>query len=293
MKTMKLLTGLVVAGAVLVGCASGSKTRAAYEYRETSVLVDAGDYQIPAIVTLPVGVRGTVPAVVMLHGFGSTKDEAGDGYKLFAPELAQKGIASIRIDFMGLGDSTVDHAGFDLNVGVAEAAKAAEYIAALPEVDPARIGIMGWSKGGSITLLTAGRNPVFKSVVTWAGAPDLSGAVYTAEGYEAAKRGGVYVYTFDWREPLNLSRNAFEVAANTDILAEFARSAAPVLAIAGSNDDVVPPENAGRIKAASPNGKSRVFIIPEADHTFNIFSGDMSAFTILSKETINWFLETL
>jgi dipeptidyl aminopeptidase/acylaminoacyl peptidase len=229
----------------------------------------------------------------MLHGYGSNKDEAGNGYKLAAPELAKNGIASIRIDFMGYGDSAVDHADYTIDVGVKEAELAANFIAARSEVDPDRIGVMGWSKGGSIALLAAGRIPRFKSVLTWAGAVDLSGAVYSAEAYETAKRDGVYVAEFDWREPLNLSLEAFEVAARTDILAEFSRSAAPTLAIAGSDDTVVPPETTERIKAASGNAASRTLIIPGADHTFNIFTGDMSAFDILIRETINWFRETL
>jgi fermentation-respiration switch protein FrsA (DUF1100 family) len=117
--------------------------------------------------------------------------------------------------------------------------------------------------------------------------------VYTPEAWEIAKRDGVYVAEFDWREPLNLSLEAFEAAARTDVLAEFSRSAAPVLAIAGSDDTVVPPETTDLIKAASGNAASRTLIIPGADHTFNIFTGDMAAFNTLVRETINWFRGTL
>jgi dienelactone hydrolase len=194
---------------------------------------------------------------------------------------------------MGYGDSTVDHAGYTVDVGVREAGIAADYMAALPEIDAERIGIMGWSKGGGAALLAAGRIPRFKSVLTWAGVPVLSGAVYSPEAWEIAKRDGVYIAEFDWREPLNLSLEAFETAARTNVLEEFSHSTVPVLAIAGSDDTVVPPETTDRIKAASGSAASRTLIIPGADHTFNIFTGSMEAFNALVRETINWFRETL
>jgi dienelactone hydrolase len=260
-------------------------------YQETPVTIDAADHYIPGVLTMPAG-KGPFPVVVMLHGYGSNKDEAGGGYKLFAPQLAGNGIASVRIDFLGCGESTADHAGFDLNVGVAEALKAAAWLAARPEIDAERVGVMGWSKGGAIALLAAGSDARFKSVLTWAGAPDLSG-VYTAEGFAAARRNGVYTATFDWRGPLAMSLHAFEVAAAANVLTEFSVSPAPVLAINGGADTVVPPATAERIRAASQNAASRALIIPGADHTFNIFSGDLSVFNALCEETAAWFRETL
>lgn len=292
MKISKMLVLLAAVG-IISGCASKPAVDTS-GYTERAVSLDAGTYQIPAIVTLPAnGMDGPFPAVVMLHGYGSAKDEAGDGYKIAAPEFAKTGIASIRIDFLGCGESTVDHVNFTIDVGVIEAGIAADYIASLPEVDANRIGVMGWSKGGGIALLSAGRIPLFKSVLTWAGAPVLSSAVYTDEGWAIAKRDGVYVAEFDWRAPLNLSLEAFEVADRTDILAEFSNSSAPVLAIAGSEDTVVPPETTEFIKAASSNPSSKNVIIEGADHTFNIFTGDMRAFNMLLLQTIAWFRTTM
>lgn len=273
---------------MVCACASGPEGAA---YREIPVKIDAGNYLIPAVLTLPGG-NGKFPAVVMLHGFGSNKDEAGNAYLTFAPELAQYGIASIRIDFMGYGESAVDHAGFDLNVGVMEARKAADYLAELPGIDAGRIGIMGWSKGGAIALLTAGRDSRFKSVLTWAGAPHLGG-VYSEAAYAQAKQDGVYVAEPGWREPFNLSLKAFEVNAATNILSEFANCAAPVFAINGSADTSVPPATADDIKNTSANKASKSLIITGADHTFNIFTEDKTAFNILSQESIRWFTETL
>ena len=96
-----------------------------------------------------------------------------------------------------------------------------------------------------------------------------------------------------WRAPLAMSLRAFEVAAAANVLTEFSASHAPVLAINGGADTVVPPAAAERIRAVSQNSASRVLVIPGADHTFNIFSGDLSAFNTLCDASIAWFRETL
>src|SRR5512134_3521918 len=70
-------------------------------------------------VDLPNGIKATLavpdsgatgPAVVMLHGFGSSRNEVGDLFTQQAAALAAEGIASLRIDFRGYGESTGDMA---------------------------------------------------------------------------------------------------------------------------------------------------------------------------------------
>jgi dienelactone hydrolase len=299
---MKKLHCIGVAMAVLAiaGCRSAPQAKTEYKFVETTVFIDSeysgGAYKIPATVTMPEGAKGeTFPGVVMLHGFGSNRDEAGGGYKLFAPELAKNGIASIRIDFMGNGESALDYAGFTLDVGEQEAERAAAYLTGkYPQIDKARIGIMGWSMGGGIALLAAGRQgDAYKTVLTWAGAPLLSDAVYSEAAYAQAKEKGVSVVEFDWREPLNIGLAAFEIAYNTDILKEFSQSRAAVLAINGGEDTTVTPDTAELIRKASSNAKSEASILGGADHTFNIFSGDMAAFNALMQESLAWFKKTL
>jgi dienelactone hydrolase len=263
----------------------------AEEYTEYPILITNGDYEIPGIVCLPVG-EGPFPAVIMLHGTGSEKNEAGGGYELTAPELAKSGIASIRIDFIGNGDSTEDYINYNYTTAVSDANAAREYMASLDTVDGNRIGIMGWSQGGTIAMLAAGHNRSFQSVVTWAGAPDLT-SVGNEENYETAKEDGYYNLTFEWREPLKLGLQWFDEVYSTDVLEVFSYSDAPVLAINGANDTTVDPENANKIVEASSNEKSKTLFIENADHTFNIFTGDMTAFNELISATVEWFDETL
>ncbi len=258
---------------------------------EYDVTIPNGDYQIPGIVTLPIG-EGPFPAVVMLHGTGSQKNEAGDGYKLTAPALAEAGIASIRIDFIGTGDSLVDYIDYNFTTAVSDANAAFNYMATLEGIDATRIGVMGWSQGGTIAMLAAAENRSFQSVVTWAGAPDMSiGA--SQEAYEIAKVDGFYVQEYPWRTSLRVSEQWYEDVFNTDVLTYFSHSDAPVLAINGSEDDVVLPVNASLILEASSNPASQKLIVEGADHTFKIFTGDMTAFDQLMAATVSWFADTL
>ncbi|SMP63691.1 alpha/beta fold hydrolase [Anoxynatronum buryatiense] len=255
------------------------------------VSIPNGSYQVPGIVTLPLG-NGPFPAVVMLHGTGSEKDEAGGGYALTAPALAEAGIASIRIDFIGTGDSQVDYIEYNFSTAVSDANAAFQYMANLEAVDATRIGVMGWSQGGTIAMLAAADNRSFQSVVTWAGAPDMT-IGGSEEEYETAKEDGFFLREFGWRSPLRVSLQWFEDVYNTDVLEVFGDSNAPVLAVNGSEDDVVVPANAALIVEASANPASRQLILEGADHTFNIFTGDMTAFDQLIDATVNWFDVTL
>ena len=65
------------------------------------------DNGVDATLNVPDGVTNA-PAVLMLHGFGSQKNEVGDMYAREARALADKGVASLRISFRGFGKSDGD-----------------------------------------------------------------------------------------------------------------------------------------------------------------------------------------
>ncbi|MBQ6341600.1 MAG: alpha/beta fold hydrolase [Anaerolineaceae bacterium] len=285
----------VVLLAVLFIFAAVSAQDAGYE--ETVVNLDGGDYEIPATVCLPTG-EGPFPAVVMLHGTGSTRDEAGNGYLVAAPILAEKyGIATIRIDFPGNGDSKADYMLYNFKSAVHDATVAAEYMASLDKIDGEKIGVMGWSQGGTDALLACAWRPdVFKSLVTWAGAPDMMlDGFFSEEMYEEAKKNGFFVMEFDWRDSLNVSLQWCDDVANTDVLAEFAKGYdGPVLAIHGTEDTTVDPEWSNKIVAASSNEKSAAYFIEGMDHTFNVFvEEDFKSIKEAADATGAFFADTL
>lgn len=289
-KVLALVCALTLCLAVLPAMAEETAG-----YTETVVSITNGDHEVPATVCMPTG-EGTFPAVVMLHGTGSNRDEAGNGYKMAAPVLAEKyGIATIRIDFMGSGDSTADYMGYTFESAVSDALAAAKYMQGLENIDAEKIGVMGWSQGGTDALLCAAReSSTFKALVTWAGAPDLS-SMLTDDLYAEAKANGYFTMTFDWRDSLNVSLAWCDDVANTDVLAEFAAGyTGPVLAIAGTQDTTVDPEWSNKIVAASSNEASKTYFIEGMDHTFNVFSEeDFHSLYAAVDATGEFFAETL
>jgi ABC-2 type transport system ATP-binding protein len=116
-------------------------------------------------------VDGPVPAVLLAHGFGGTKDDLADD----ARELAQQGYVVLAYTARGFGASGglvhLDAPAYE----VADARRMLDLLAGRREVlqdgqgDP-RVGVAGGSYGGALTLLLAGydrRVDAIAPQITW------------------------------------------------------------------------------------------------------------------------------
>jgi len=108
--------------------------------------------------TVPAG-RGPFPAAVYVHGSGpSLRTES----QYLAALLARRGIAFLAYDKRGNGQSTGRYPGEaatppTIDVLSRDVAAAAAFLAAQPEIDPARVGLAGASQAGWIIPLAAVR----------------------------------------------------------------------------------------------------------------------------------------
>ena len=128
-----------------------------------------GDMDIPAFVFQPLKIRGTKghPAIVWVH-----ENIRGHLYEHYIPyirEATAKGYVVIAPEYrgsIGYGKAFYDAIDYGGNE-VDDVVTAVEILKTkYPQVDPSRIGIMGWSHGGMITLLSIFRNPSrFKAAV--------------------------------------------------------------------------------------------------------------------------------
>jgi len=112
---------------------------------------------------LPPGAAKEVksPAVVLLHGSGGIYPEQ---VSFWARLLNQQGIAALVIDVFGprgVKSTGEDQSQVPFATDTADAFAALDMLASHPQIDPKRIAIMGFSRGG-ITAVRSGVVPIIK-----------------------------------------------------------------------------------------------------------------------------------
>jgi len=217
----------------------------------------------------------TVPAVVMLHGFTGSHVENGFLFAVLGRRLASAGIAVLRADFYGSGDSDGEFTEATLLTEHSDARRMFEYALSQPGVDPARVGVLGFSMGGCVTALLIGVEPRIKSIVAWAPAIDhrlaaMLSLVPPPWNYGGLPIGEGFVTSGQVVKPL-------------ESLIQFR---GPVLVVHGDQDQTVPLGN-GALFAEKTGGK--LVIIDGAGHTFDHPTWREQLFS----ETVQHFAQTL
>ena len=107
--------------------AESAEPSASSEIQVTDVEVESErDTKIPGTVVMPAD-ASDVPFVVLCHGHGGSRHENG-GFDDIAEALAEQGIASIRVDYPGCGDSTEDFSENNMTNMINDTKSAISYI---------------------------------------------------------------------------------------------------------------------------------------------------------------------
>ncbi|MBL0372035.1 alpha/beta fold hydrolase [Rhizobium sp. KVB221] len=257
---------------------------------ESALTLDGG---ISATLNMP-SHSGPVPAVLMLHGFGSSKDEVGGMYARAARALADKGIASIRIDFPGFGKSGGDAGDTTVDQQLDAAKVAFAALRKTEGVDPTRVGVLGFSLGGGIaTLLASGSQGDVKSLVTWSSVGDFQTDFVSSLGQKAfdrAKDDGVVGLDLGWRT-IALKQAFFESLGKYKLDDAIASYSGAYLAIAGAKDfSAAYPD---RFEGLAKGQNKEVMIVPEGDHIYGVLGSDQRMADGVIAKTAEWFASTL
>ncbi len=237
---------------------------------ETMVWIPAGDHRVPGTLAVPDGVGGvsgqSVPAVLLLHGDLSSRDENGLMFARLAAALAARGIASLRIDFAGTGDSEEPDLALDYPNMVFDATASLDYLRQVDGVDPAKVAILGLSRGGGIGATVTGTVPGVAAFVSW------SGAVYNGydedpDGHEEARENGYVPLDFGDRI-FKLGLNWFDTIEESHPLDDISGYTGPVLAVVGSDDNVVDPEVSTIFLQTVASTDTTLHVVEGADHGF-------------------------
>ena len=148
--------------------------------------------RIAGTLTMPDGVEGQVPAVILITGSGAqNRDEELMGHKPFkviAEYLSARGYAVLRCDDRGVGESTGDMAHATTLDFAQDVEYQLDYLLMKPELfDPRRIFLFGHSEGATVAAIVASRRKEVAGVAMLGGS-GVDGRTVLMQQNEAAFR---------------------------------------------------------------------------------------------------------
>lgn len=272
-------------------------------FTSEEVRIPAKGFTLAGTLLLPVAGKRPFPAVVMSTGSGQqTRDETLPGMEKYRPFrqiaefLASRGIAVLRADDRGVGDS----GGFDTLSNVttfdfADDVRAqVAYLRTRKDIDGARIAIVGHSEGGLIAPLVAASDPRVAAIVLMAGTAKRGEDVlrfqlnYTvehdpalSEEQKAKARAETEAFLRAIRENGDVSKYPLLIRAlsgpwgraflSYDPLTTIQKVRQPILILQGALDQQVTAEQAGMLEEAARRSGNRdvtVRVFPNLNHLF-------------------------
>ena len=255
---------------------------------ENVVVPTAAGHVLAGTLTIPAGASRSkrVPAIVTITGSGpQDRDEyLGFGdyrpFRQLADSLARRGIAVLRMDDRGTGASTgtFKHTtsaefGDDIRAGLA-------YLRTRPDIDGARLGLVGHSEGAVTAPMVAAVEPDLKGIVLLAGvarpvrsALDMQmknlimhNALLSVAGKDSA------IAAIPTRIDSMMAADPWmKFFLTHDPAATARRVQTPVLILTGANDQQAPPDQVPELEAAFRDAGNRdvtARVIPGVNHLF-------------------------
>jgi hypothetical protein len=208
--------------------------------------------------------------VVLYHGFTGHRLEPGFLFVGFSRLLAEQGIASVRFDFIGSGESDGRFEDMTLSSEIEDAHSVLDFLRARRGIDRNRLFLLGLSMGGSIAGCVAGARPeVVRGLLLWAPAGEMSERIREREEEGRSLNpmpGAVPPDPMDLGG-LRLGARFVADVAGARVLETSARYPGPVLLVHGTADESVPPRVARRY-AELFGERARLVWVEGADHTF-------------------------
>ena len=275
-----------------------------YGVVEEIVGIDRDGLNMVGTLAMPEGAEGPVPIVLLFHGFMGERDElpivgleAPEGmYTRTARALAGQGIASLRIEFIGSGESDGEWKDTTFTSQINDAIAAIDYVQTLEGIDPERIGLIGLSQGGLVAASVAGRDPRVDSVVLWSAAASPAASYTDLVGgpeafLDALTNPDGTAYTTAWGEESFLGQAFFLDIYNVDPVLELSRYAGPVMAIGGLRDTTVWPQPFMSQLFLNNHEGPEMLVAVDGDHTFDVLTPEAGATVI--DDVIAWSIAWL
>ena len=245
-------------------------------------------------------------AVIVAHGFKGFKDWgffphlceclARDGHLVVSFNFSLNGTGPNLVDFTDLdafGRNTLSREQDDLH-WMLDRTLAGEWSGGRA---PAAVGLLGHSRGGGGSILTAAKHLGVSALVTWAAVSTFQR--WGEEHVEDWTTGGVtYIANARTGQRMPLYRALWddlrENAAGLDVMAAAAAVRVPWLVVHGDEDATVPVEEARRLARAGRS--ARLKVITGSGHTFEAVhppAGTTPGLEAAVEATLQHFRESL
>ena len=267
----------------------------------------SGDHRMAGTLTLPARRAERLPAVILISGSGPQnrdEDSVGVGgvklglFRAIAERLGRAGIAVLRYDDRGVGESGGSFATATMTDFEEDARAALRYLETRPEIDPRRIGIVGHSEGAILgariaadpssvkaLVLMAGVAENGKSILRWQADKTLSGTrLGQSERKAAAEQQEEFFRLVEAADGevaevqgQTINVGWFKEFLSCDPLSAVRRIRCAVAILQGERDVQVPPDDARLLKQAlaeSGNADHELHTFPLLGHVFTESTGE-------------------
>lgn len=230
---------------------------------EPLVFTDPNGHRVASLLTAPES--GTDRVAVLCHGFLSGKNSTTN--KTLTRTLTDRGIATFRFDFFGQGESQGSFQDLTNTLAVGQAMAALDL---MKQKGFRRLGLMGSSFGGLVSILTAAQRTDLACLALKCPVVDFAEELRLEFGEEEMARWKASdtipnIMGGTGRIPLHY---AFYEDSLRQIAYEPARSiTAPTLIVQGDRDEHVPLHQSQRLFEAL-RAKKHFEMVPGADHQF-------------------------
>lgn len=252
-------------------------------------IASADGVRLAGTLAIPAGasVARKVSAVVLISGSGpQDRDETVPtvpGYRPFreiADTLARRGIAVLRYDDRGFGESTGNFAAATPLDFAQDVRAAVAWLRARPEIAPGRVGLIGHSEGGLVAPIVAADDNAISAVVLLA-APGRRGReiIEYQQRYQVAHDTSIAPSEADSAlaagrqqlDSLSASNRWFSFVLGYDPLPTAVRLRMPVLILQGETDRQVTSDQANELATAmraGGNTRVTVHVFAQTNHLF-------------------------
>lgn len=230
---------------------------------------------------LPPAAKQPVPAVVLFHGFTGDRMESHWIFVKCSRALAAAGIASLRFDFYGSGESDGEFREMSLRGEIADGKVAVAFLRGQAGIDPERVGLLGLSLGGAVAA-TLAHSVRAKVVALW------RALAHTARLRDLAKQSAKKIpgkpgaLEYNARE---IPRGFAEDVLKVEPLRYLARFKGPTLIVHPEKDEAIPVSHARDFFQAAGAETKELAIIAGADHVYTSVPWEQEVIV----RTVDWF----